>query len=206
MKILLTGFEPFGKEKLNPSWEVVKNIKDNIMGVEICKLKLPVAFKKASEMIEAELKREKYDCVLSLGQAGQRPSISIEYIGINLRHTREADNDSYCPKFEKISKEGPDGIASNLPIENILKAWEENEIPAYLSFSAGTYVCNDIMYSTSLTGRDLGLISGFIHLPYTKEQAMKAAETRPFMETKTMEKAIELAIEEIVKTIVGKND
>ena len=206
MKILLTGFEPFGKEKLNPSWEVAKNISDNVDGAEICKLKLPVAFKKAFQMIEAELKREKYDCVLSLGQAGQRPSISIEYIGINLRHTSEADNDSYCPKFEKISKEGPDGIVSNLPIENILKAWEENEIPGYLSFSAGTYVCNDIMYSTSLKGRDSGLISGFIHLPYTKVQAMKAAESRPFMETKTIEKAIELAIEEIVKTIGGKND
>lgn len=206
MKILLTGFEPFGKEKLNSSWEVVKNIKDNIMRTEICKLKLPVAFKKASEMIEAELKREKYDCVLSLGQAAQRPSISIEYIGINLRHTREADNDSYCPKFEKISKDGPDAIVSNLPIENILKAWEENEIPSYLSFSAGTYVCNDIMYSTSLIGKELGLRSGFIHLPYTKAQAMKATKSRPFMELSTMERGVELAIEEIVKTIGGKND
>lgn len=206
MKILLTGFEPFGKEKLNPSWEVVKNMRDNIMGAEIYKMKLPVVFKKASEMIEAELKRENYDCVLSLGQAGQRPSISIEYIGINLRHTRVGDNDSNCPKFEKICADGPDGIVSNLPIKNILKAWEENEIPAYLSFSAGAYVCNDIMYSTSLIGRDLGLRSGFIHLPYTKEQAMEASETRPFMEIKTMEKAIELAIEEIVKTIGCKND
>lgn len=206
MKILLTGFEPFGKEKINPSWEVAKNIKDNIMGAEICKLKLPVAFKKVSEMIEDELKRKKYDCVLSLGQAGQRPSISIEYIGINLRHTSVEDNNSYCPKFEKISKDGPDGIASNLPIKNILKAWEENEIPGYLSFSAGAYVCNDIMYSTSLMGKELGLRSGFIHLPYTKAQAMEASETRPFMEIKTMEKAVELAIEEIVKTIEGKND
>lgn len=206
MKILLTGFEPFGKEKLNPSWEVAKSIKKNIMGAEICKLKLPVVFKKASEIIEAELKKEKYDCVLSLGQAGQRPSISIEYIGINLRHASFGDNDSYCPKFEKISKEGPAAIVSNLPIENILKTWEENEIPGYLSFSAGAYVCNDIMYSTSLIGKELGLMSGFIHLPYTKEQAMEASETRPFMEIKTMEKAIELAIEEIVKTIGDKND
>lgn len=206
MKILLTGFEPFGKEKTNPSWEVAKNIRDNIMGAEICKLKLPVVFKKASEIIEAELKREKYDCVLSLGQAGQRPSISIEYMGINLRHGSVADNESNCPKFEKISEEGPDGIISNLPVENILKAWEENEIPGYLSFSAGTYVCNDVMYSTSLMGRYLGLTSGFIHLPYTKDQALSMPKTRPFMEIKTMEKAVELAIEEIVKTIRSNND
>lgn len=206
MKILLTGFEPFGNEKTNPSWEVARNIRDNIMGTEICKLKLPVVFKKASEMIETELKREKYDCVLSLGQAGQRPSISIEYIGINLRHGSVGDNESSCPKFEKISKDGPDAIVSNLPVENILKTWEENEIPAYLSFSAGAYVCNDIMYSTSLIGKESGLKSGFIHLPYTKAQAMEACESRPFMEINTMGKAIELAIEEIVKTTGGKND
>lgn len=203
MNILLTGFEPFGGEKINPSWEVVKKIKGKMYGANIYPLLLPVAFKKAAEIIKNEMQRLDFDAVLSIGQAGMRSALSIEYIGLNLRHSKQPDEFSNSPYFEKISEEGPDAIVSNLPIEKILKKWEENMIPSYLSLSAGAYVCNDIMYSTALYCKQKNIKSGFVHIPYIKEQVIDSPQNKPFMELDTIKKAIEVAIEEIIKDIEG---
>ena len=153
MKILLTGFDPFGGEKINPAWEAVKKVRDEINGSEIVKLQIPTVFGKGPKKIEEKIEEINPDVVLSIGQAGNRSCVSVEYVGVNVRVARIPDNEGNEPMYEKIHEDGEDGYISNLPVPKIVENIKKAGLPAYVSFTAGAYVCNDVLYSVRYLGQ-----------------------------------------------------
>ena len=148
MKILVTGFQPFGKESTNPSFEAVKLLPDSICGAEIIKAELPVVFRK-SGACAAELIREHCpDVVLLVGQAGGRTAMTPERVAINIEDCPSGfpDNEGNAPSDEAIVADGPAAYFSTLPIKAMVKAMMDAAVPAQVSNTAGTYVCNDLMY------------------------------------------------------------
>lgn len=129
MKILLTGFDPFGGEKINPSWEAVKKANINIIGVDVFKLELPTEFIRSAVELKRMIAEIQPDAVLLFGQAGGRSNISIEKIAINFRNSKSPDNANFVPENEAISNQGADGYFSNLPIELLLERLKEANIP-----------------------------------------------------------------------------
>ena len=185
-KLLLTGFEPFGKEKINPSEIIVKKMHGrNIGGKKVISQVLPVNFS-CGEIIRKEIENVAPKYILSLGLAGGRNQICLERIAINL-----------SPENKKIFVDGADAYFSHLPLESILEELHKNNIPARISNSAGTYFCNYVMYYTLhyLKYRDLSIKAGFVHLPYIPEQVLD--RDLPSMSLKTMEKAVEIVIRSI---------
>ena len=145
MKIIVTGFDPFGGEKINPSIECVKALPE-IEGVELIRLELPTVFKESAKRLNEVINEVKPDAVLSVGQAGGRPGITMERIAINVDDARIPDNISQQPIDETIQTEGAAAYFSTLPIKRIVKAIREAGISAEVSNTAGTFVCNHIMY------------------------------------------------------------
>lgn len=200
MKILVTGFDPFGGEKINPAIESVKQLADEIAGAEIIKLEIPTVFNQSLEVIEEAIQKEKPDVVLSIGQAGGRSAISVEVIGINLNEARIKDNLGYQPSGEKIYADGENAYFSNLPIKAMVQAIKDVQVPAALSYTAGTFVCNHVLYGVRYMGEKKypGLRSGFIHIPFLTEQVLDKANTAS-MSLDTIVKGLSAAIEAIVK-------
>lgn len=201
MKILLTGFDPFGGESVNPAWEAVKQVKDNIKGAEIVKLMIPTVFGKGPQKILDKVREINPDVVLSIGQAGGRSTITVEYVGVNVRVARIADNEGNTPMYEKIVEDGPDAYFANIPVVEIVDYLKEHNVPAHVSFTAGAYVCNDVLYSVRHIGETegKGMKSGFIHVPYLGEQILDKPVNTPYMTAESIAQAIELAIEKIVE-------
>lgn len=167
-KILLTGFEPFHKSHLNPSEEIVKRIKHpNLIAKEV----LPVTFGEAATRLTALIDQHKPTAVLALGQAEGRSQITPERVAINLDDARIADNAGNAPREEKISSDGPDAYFTTLPIGKIIERLDASSIPAAISLSAGTFVCNHIFYLMQRHCAKNKIRSGFIHLPLMDEQA-----------------------------------
>ncbi len=201
MKILLTGFDPFGGEKINPAWEAVKKVRDEIKGSEIIKLQIPTVFGKGPKKIEEKIEEINPDVVLSIGQAGSRSCVSVEYVGVNVRVARIPDNEGNEPMYEKIQEDGEDGYISNLPVPEIVENVKKAGLPAYVSFTAGAYVCNDVLYSIRYLGerKFKGLKSGFIHVPFIAEQVIDKPAGTPFMSKEDIVKSIEIALETIIE-------
>lgn len=167
MKILLTGFEPFGKASANPSGEIVKQIS----GVNIATAILPVVFAKSAEHLLNLIEEHNPDVVISLGQAEGRKEITPERIAINLDDARLADNEGVLRSEEKIIKDGPDAYFSTLPLKEIVESINGKGVPAAISLSAGTFLCNHIFYvmQNKFAGTDVR--SGFVHVPLMDSQA-----------------------------------
>ena len=201
MKILLTGFDPFGGEKVNPAWEAVKKVRDEIKGSEIVKLEIPTVFGKGPQKIAEKIEEINPDVVLSIGQAGNRSCVSVEYVGVNVRVARIPDNEGNEPMYEKIQEDGADGYISNLPVPEIVENIKKAGLPAYVSFTAGAYVCNDVLYSIRYLGakKYKGLKSGFIHVPFIAEQVIDKPAGTPFMSEDDIVKSIEIALETIIE-------
>ncbi|MBO4914689.1 MAG: pyroglutamyl-peptidase I [Oscillospiraceae bacterium] len=180
MNILMTGFEPFGGEKVNPSWEAVCKLPDALPGTELRKLRLPTAFKTAAELACGEISAFKPDIVLCTGQAGGCAAVRIERVAINLRDARIPDNVGFQPTDEPIARDGPAAYFSTLPTRRLLDRLRDGGIAAELSYSAGTFVCNELMYSVlHYAARNAPeMRAGFVHVPYLPEQAeAKSAKT-----------------------------
>lgn len=173
MKILLTSFEPFGTESLNASLEVMKLVGDRAGGAEIVKLTLPVVFGQSARLLEEAVMLEMPDAVLCLGEAGGRDELTPERVAINLQDARIPDNLGQQPQDQPVNPQGPDAYFTTLPVKAMAEAIRLAGLPAHVSLSAGTYVCNQLMYSLlHLSRRNHPQIrSGFMHLPYLKEQA-----------------------------------
>ncbi|MCD8023561.1 MAG: pyroglutamyl-peptidase I [Lachnospiraceae bacterium] len=173
MRILVTGFEPFEGENMNSSWEAVKRLSEEIAGNQIWKCQLPVSFNQCEEILIQKLEEIRPDLVLCTGLAGGRKGITVERIGINIRDARIPDNGGEQPVDCPIRQGGPVAYFATLPIKAIVKELNENQIPAAISNTAGTYVCNDIFYTLlDWQARNIPEAKGgFIHLPYTLEQA-----------------------------------
>ena len=166
-KVLLTGFEPFGKATLNPSGEIVKQISgDNIVTAI-----LPVAYAQSAEALLALIEQHNPDVVISLGQAEGRTHVSLERIAINLDDARLADNEGVIRNDVPIVVGGPVAYESTLPIKEIVKAINDAGVPAAVSLSAGAFLCNHVFYVAQDHFKDTKVRSGFVHVPLMDEQA-----------------------------------
>ena len=194
MKIIVTGFDPFGGETINPSIECVKALPE-IEGVELIRLELPTVFKESAKRLNEVINDVKPDAVLSVGQAGGRPGITMERIAINVDDARIPDNISQQPIDETIQTEGEAAYFTTLPIKRIVKAIREAGISAEVSNSAGTFVCNHIMYQSlfAATKADKPFKAGFMHIPFIPEQTTD----KPSLSLEESTKALQIAIETI---------
>ncbi len=182
MKILITGFDPFGGEKVNPSFEAIKLLPDVIEDATIIKVQIPTVFKKSYQVLREEIVKHSPDIVVCVGQAGGTNAIRIERVAINIDDARIADNEGNQPIDERIFEAGENAYFSTLPVKGIVDENKKDNIPCIVSNTAGTYVCNHIFYSLMYgIAKDFPNIrGGFIHVPYIKEQ-VKNIDT-PFME------------------------
>jgi pyroglutamyl-peptidase len=193
-KVLLTGFEPFGGASFNPSGAVVQAIaKRGINGIEIVTAILPVEFKRSAEMLVELISSHKPDVVISLGQAEGRDFIGPEQVAINLADGRIADNAGVKIENQSIDPSDADGYFSTLPIRAIVDAISSLGIAAKISYSAGTFICNEIFFATQSFLQESEVISGFIHLPLAPNQAAEFPGL-PTMPIEDQVNAIEAAI------------
>lgn len=192
MKILFTGFEPFGGESLNPAWEAVSRLPDRVGGAQLIKLRLPVEFQSVGRLVQAELDEARPDAVVCVGQAGGRRGISIERVAINLDDTSAPDNAGYAPSDQTIRRGAPAAYFATLPIKALLHQLTELGIPAQISNSAGTYVCNHLMYCVLdyFSVRMMDNRAGFIHVPYIPAQCQDKPDA-PRMELDEIVRALE---------------
>ena len=191
-KLLITGFEPFDNEKINPSFIAVESLGDQIGDYSVSKLRLPVVFGLAAEKVLAAAEDLKPDVILCIGQAGGRDAITPEAVAINLRHGRIPDNSGYKPNDEPIIEGGCAAYFSTLPVRKIAESIEREGIAARVSYSAGVYVCNDLLYLLLRNFENTKTRVGFIHVPYCTAQ-----QKEPSMDIETIIKALEIAIESI---------
>lgn len=180
MKILISGFEPFGKMSINPTEELLKEaISFEIENVEISTVLLPVNYDECAEELIAKIEEVKPDVVISCGLAAGRTAITPERIGINIKDTGSGDpypdNRGMIPKDELIDKDGPDGLFSTLPNRLIEKNLKAQHIPAAFSNSAGTFICNNTLYAvlSYIRKNNLPIKAGFIHFPASTEMSAR---------------------------------
>lgn len=199
MKILITGFDPFGGEATNPAIESVKRIDENIEGAEIYKLEIPTVFHKSADLIEEKIKEIKPDVILSIGQAGGRYDISVERVAINEDDARIPDNEDNQPIDVKIREDGKNAYFSTLPIKAMVEEIKKDKIPASVSNTAGTFVCNHVMYQGLYLAEKYGNIkAGFIHVPFLPEQVLDKKDTAS-MSLDDIVKGLNAAVRAIVK-------
>ena len=172
MRILITGFEPFGGQSINPSWEVARAL-DGLQGLpaQVCAVQLPCVFAQAARVLTRALDDFRPDVVLALGQAEGRSDISVERVAINVMDARIADNAGAQPIDQPVVAGGPAAYFSTLPIKHLVARMRAAGFPASVSQTAGTFVCNQVFYALqhALAGR--GVRSGFVHVPLLPEQA-----------------------------------
>ena len=195
MKILITGFEPFDKEPINPAWEAVKMLPDTIDGHEVVKKMLPCVFVKAGDVLDAYIEDVKPDYVFCIGQAGGNANLQVEKVGINLMDGRIPDNEGYQPIDAVIKEDGDTAYFSNLPVKAIVAAIRKAGIPASVSYTAGTYVCNYTLYVTMylISKKYPHIKGGFMHIPYAVEQGIDKDASMPTMAISTIARGIEAA-------------
>lgn len=194
-KVLITGFDPFGKEKINPSIEAVKKLPERIEDIEIIKMEIPTDKNKASEKLEKSIAKFRPDVVLNVGQAGGRSEITVERIGINIDDFSIEDNGKNQPIDEKIIIDGPDAYFTSIPIKDIVENLRKNKIPAKVSNTAGTFVCNHVCYFVShlKNTKYPEMKTGFVHIPFIPEQVIDKPNM-PSMSIDMLVKALELII------------
>ncbi len=199
MKILITGFMPFGGENSNPSYDAVKMLPDTIDGMQIIKKEIPVVFDKATTELEKYIIEISPDVVLCVGQAGGRAGISVEKVAINLREARIPDNDGNQPIDKKIKEDGENAYFAKLPVKNMVKAMQTAGIPSHISYTAGTYVCNDIMYGLLylIDKKYNNLKGGFIHVPFSTNQVATKGATTASMSLETIKDGLCEAIKSL---------
>lgn len=169
--LLITGFEPFGGESVNPSWEAVDALPDRIGPFQLARLRLPVEFGRAAGLVLEKAAELRPDVILCIGQAGGRGAVTPEAAGLNLREAEIPDNAGYQPRDVPCVPDGDAAYFSTLPVRRMVTAIQDAGVPGKLSCSAGAYVCNDLLYTLLHACRGTGVRVGFIHLPFLPEQA-----------------------------------
>lgn len=175
MKLLITGFDPFGGEKTNPAIEAVKRLPAAIAGATVVPLEIPTVFGTCAEVVRQAIITERPDVVLSVGQAGGRSALTPERIAINLDDGRIPDNAGFQPVDQPIQPNGPAAYFTQLPVKAMAQAIRQAGLPSHVSTTAGTYVCNHIMYQVQhLRATEFSqLQAGFIHIPFLPEQVVQ---------------------------------
>lgn len=201
MEILLTGFDPFGGETVNPAFEAVKLLPDTIAGAEIVKQEVPTEFIRAGEVLEAAIQANQPDVVICIGQAGGRSAITPEKVAINLMDGRIADNAGYQPIDVTIQEDGETAYFTSLPVKAMVQNIKDAGIPSALSYTAGSYVCNYLMYTLLylIDRKYPNIRGGFIHVPYAMEQVVNKPLGTPSMDLHQIARGLEKAVEAVVK-------
>lgn len=168
--LLITGFDPFGGETVNPSWEAVQELPDTIGDYALTKLQIPTVFGLAARTVLDRAAELHPDVILCIGQAGGRDAVTPERIGINLRDARIPDNAGCQLKEEPIAACGPDGIFSTVPVAEMAQAIREAGLPGHVSNTAGAFVCNETLYTLLHHYAGTAVRVGFIHVPYVPAQ------------------------------------
>lgn len=191
MKILFTGFEPFGLEKINPSWEAVRRLPEEVEGVQIRRLLLPVEYDRVEYLLKGAMEMKMPDAVICVGQAGGRAAVTPEFVAINRKDAPSPDNAGVLYDGVPVDPAGPAAYFATIPVKAITAALRESGIPAAVSYSAGTYVCNSTMYRLLhlLAAEYPKVQGGFIHVPYACEQAARHPQ-QPSMSLETMVRAL----------------
>lgn len=165
MSILLTGFEPFDGASVNPSWEAVTRVPDQIAGHVIHRLRLPVVYGEAADLLLREIARIRPEVVICCGVANGRQAVTPELVAINYRHARIPDNAGQQYSGQPIAPDAPAAYMTRLPVHDMIEAIKAEDIPAYLSLSAGAYVCNDVYFALLASEAELGHRGLFVHVP-----------------------------------------
>ncbi len=197
-KFLITAFEPFDEEKINPSTEAARFVSRlKLRGARINALELSVERHRATDAALDSLLRLRPDAMIMLGEAGERFFVNPERIAINCDDFRIPDNAGNQPVDEPIIERGPAAYFSALPIRAIVNRLVEANIPAAISNSAGTYLCNRLFYSVMHCIADEGLptVAGFIHLPRLHEQVIGKRGNNPSLSRETIFEAVRLSVE-----------
>lgn len=169
-RLLITGFDPFGGQSVNPAWEAVKALPPCIGEYELCKLEIPTVFGLAAQTILNKAAEIHPDVILSIGQAGGRDAVTPERIGINMRSANIPDNQQHRPLEERIIPDGPDGIFSTVPVYAMAAAITAAKLPGAVSNTAGTFVCNEVLYTLLHHFAGTPTRVGFIHVPFLPGQ------------------------------------
>ena len=201
MKILLTGFDPFGGETVNPAYEAVKLLPDIIAGAQIIKLEVPTQFHRAGVVLEEAMQAQKPDVVICVGQAGGRAAITPEKVAINLMDGRIPDNAGFQPVDVPIQEGGETAYFTSLPVKAMVQRMRDAGIPAAVSYTAGTYVCNYLLYTLLylIDKKYPGVRGGFIHVPYAMEQVVNKPIGTPSMDLRQIARGLEKAVEAVVE-------
>ncbi|RUA05889.1 MAG: pyroglutamyl-peptidase I [Fusobacteria bacterium] len=203
MKLLITGFDPFGNESINPAWEAVKLLPSKIEGVEVTKLQIPTVFNESIDLLLEGIKEHQPDVVICVGQAGGRFDITIERVAINLEDARGVDNKGNQPIDKPVYSDGENAYFTNLPIKAMVEEIKKAKIPASVSNTAGTYVCNHIMYGLlyHINKFSVAKKGGFIHVPFIPEQVLDK-RNMPSMDLNSIAKGLEASIKGIYENEV----
>lgn len=169
-RLLITGFDPFGGEPVNPAWEAVKLLPGKIGDYVLSKLEVPTVFHYGAQRVLQEANEVKPDVILCIGQAGGRSAVTPERVGINLRDAGIDDNAGNHPVEESVIAGGPAAYFSTVPVKAMAQAIVGAGYPGAVSNSAGTFVCNDVLYTLLHRYHATSVQVGFIHVPYLPEQ------------------------------------
>ncbi|MGN1409341.1 MAG: pyroglutamyl-peptidase I [Eubacteriales bacterium] len=209
-KILVTGFRPFGGQNINPSEQIINSLTAP-SGTSLTKLILPVEFRESERILTEAAEKVRPDCILSLGQAGNSPCMAVERLAVNMDSSLSADGrtvlpdeSGYAPIDTPIFTGGPAAYFSTLPVRAMAEALNKDGIPARVSYSAGTYVCNHVMYTgCSLAERYDGMCSGFVHVPFLPEQLSAPSGTggRYSMPFSDMLRGIQIILTELANPL-----
>lgn len=197
--ILISGFTPFDGELINPSWEAVRRLPETMEGVKLIKIQVPAAFYESGQILEAAIAQYQPDAVLCVGQAGGRAAITPEKVAINYIDARIPDNNGVKPVDVAILPDTPAAYFSSLPVRGMVEAIQNAGLPASLSYSAGTYVCNYLMYAVLhyAASKIPALQAGFVHVPFLPEQVVQRPGT-PSMSLTDIISGLEACVRAII--------
>ncbi len=181
-RLLITGFDPFGGETVNPSWEAVLLLPEAVGAYRLTKLQIPTVFGQAAETVLTAARELRPDVILCIGQAGGRSAVTPEVVAINLREARIPDNAGYQPVNVPVVENAPAAYFSTVPVRTMVKAIQDAGLPAALSYSAGTFVCNDVLYTLLHCFDGTQTQVGFVHVPFLPEQAKDNAPCLPLLQ------------------------
>ena len=186
-RILVTGFDPFGGQPVNPAREAVLRLPDTVGGYEIARLEIPTVIGLAAETVLQAAEELRPHAILCVGQAGGRSAVTPEVVAINLREASIPDNAGNSPVNTPVVENAPAAYFATLPVRDMVQAVKERGIPCSLSYTAGTFVYNDLLYTLLHHYRDTDVQVGFVHIPFLPEQA---GEGVPSMELDTVVEAL----------------
>ncbi len=178
-KLLVTGFDPFGGQTVNPAWEAVKALPDRIGDFDLVKLEVPTVFGKAAQTVLEKAEMLCPDAIVCVGQAGGRSKVTPEVVAINLRDASIADNEGNRPWNVPVMEGAPDALFSTLPVHAMVAEAQKQSLSCALSYSAGAFVCNDLLYSLLYRYHGTDVRVGFLHVPFLPEQAGDGVPSMP---------------------------